>query len=182
MSTLRKIVAPAFALALLIYLFLGPATKIRGQSMQPNFRPDEWLITERLSLFFRQPRYNEIVVLAMPESETSMIKRVVGLPGDTLEVQQGHVFVNGNEVASPYDTAPRWRVFVGGNEVKAPSRFGESYSSYGPVTLAEDSYFVLGDNRDNSKDSRAFGPVPRRLIKGRVWVRFWPLTRFAVFE
>ena len=181
-SALKKIGLPAITLALLIHLFLGQVTIVHGQSMQPNIRPDEWLIMEKLSLYFRQPRHNEIVVLAMPESETLMVKRVVGLPGDTLEIQQGHVLVNGSDVAPAYDTAPRWRVFVGGNEVEAPSRFGESHSSYGPITLADDSYFVLGDNRDNSNDSRILGPVPRDLIKGRVWVRFWPLTRFTVFE
>ena len=151
---------------------------VRGQSMQPNFRPDEWLIMEKLSLAFRKPRLNEIVVLAMPASETLMIKRVIGLPGDTIEIQQGHVIINGSEVAPPYDTAPRWRVIVGGDEVNAPSRFGESHSFYGPVTLADNSYFVLGDNRDNSNDSRAYGPVPRDLIKGRVWVRYWPADAF----
>ena len=144
MSTLCKIVAPAITLALLIHLFLGQAMMVRGQSMQPNFRPDEWLIMEKLSLAFRKPRLNEIVVLAMPASETLMIKRVIGLPGDTIEIQQGHVIINGSEVAPPYDTAPRWRVIVGGNEVNAPSRFGESHSFYGPVTLADNSYFVLG--------------------------------------
>ncbi len=181
-SALKKIGLPAVVLALLVHLFLVQATKVRGQSMQPNIRPDERLIMEKVSLYFRKPRHNEIVVLAMPASAALIVKRVVGLPGDTLEIQQGHVFVNGSEVAPAYDTAPRWRVFVGGNEVEAPSRYGESHSSYGPITLADDSYFVLGDNRDNSNDSRAFGPVPRDLIKGRVWVRFWPLTRFTVFE
>ena len=181
-SALRKFGLPAVVLALLVHLFLVQATAVDGQSMQPNIRPGERLILEKVSLYFREPRLNEVVVLQMPGSKALMIKRVVGLPGDTLEVQQGHVFVNGSEVAPPYDTAPRWRVFVGGNEVKAPSRFGESHSSYGPITLADDSYFVLGDNRDNSKDSRAFGPVPRDLIKGRVWVRFWPQTRFTIFE
>ena len=182
LSTLRNTVLSAITLVLLVHLFLGQATVVRGQSMQPNIRPDERLIMERLSFYFRKPRHNEIVILAMPESAALMVKRVVGLPGDTLVIQEGHVFLNGNEVAPAYDTAPRWRVFVGGNEVKAPSRFGESHSSYGPITLAEDSYFVLGDNRDNSKDSRFFGPVPRKVIKGRVWMRFWPLARFAVFE
>lgn len=179
---LLYVVAPVIVLALLIFLFLFQFTTVRGQSMQPNFRPNDRLILEKASLYFQALHHHDIVALAAPGSKALALKRVVGLPGDTVEIQEGHVFVNGSEVASPYDIAPRWRVLVGGKEVKAPSRFGESHSSYGPVTLAEDRYFVLGDNRDNSKDSRAYGPVHGAFILGRVWMRFWPPDRFALFE
>ncbi len=158
-----QIVLPAVTLALLIHLFLAQATIVYGQSMQPNFRPMERLVMEKFTYYFRGPQHNEIVVLDMPDQNALMIKRVVGLPGDTVEIRQGQVFVNGNEL-------------------KAPARHGDSHDSYGPVTLAEDTFFVLGDNRDNSNDSRAFGPAPRDVIKGRVWVRYWPLTRFTVFH
>lgn len=182
LKEIAQIVLPAITLALLIHLFLAQATIVYGQSMQPNFRPMERLVMEKVTYYFRGPQHNEIVVLDMPESNALMIKRVVGLPGDTVEIRQGQVFVNGIELAPPLDEAPSWRVVVDGNEVKAPTRNGDSHSFFGPVTLAEDTFFVLGDNRDNSNDSRAFGPAPREFIKGRVWVRYWPLTRFTVFH
>ncbi len=182
LKEIAQIVLPAITLALLIHLFLAQATIVYGQSMQPNFRPMERLVMEKVTYYFRGPQHNEIVVLDMPDSNALMIKRVVGLPGDTVEIRQGQVFVNGIELAPPLDEAPSWRVVVDGNEVKAPTRNADSHSFFGPVTLAEDTFFVLGDNRDNSNDSRAFGPAPREFIKGRVWVRYWPLTRLTVFH
>ena len=170
------------ALAALIRFYLVHATVVDGQSMQPNLKPAERLIVERLSYYFRQPRHNDVVMLEKPDSPAAMIKRIVGLPGETIEIKEGHVFVDEREVAPPYDIAPRWRIFVEGDEVKAPTKFGDSHSTYGPVTLAEDMYFVLGDNRDNSNDSRAFGPVHRNTIKGRVWMRYWPLARMTIFN
>lgn len=182
MPVLRNIIIPAAVLLLLFHFFVGQATTVRGQSMQPGFRPEDRLVVEKVSLYWREPHYNEVVVLSVSESEGLIIKRVVGMPGDMVEIQRGHIFINGSEVAPPYDIAPRWRVLVGGNEVNAPSRFGESHSFYGPITLADGLYFVLGDNRDNSIDSRSFGPVPRNTIKGRVLLRYWPPHRFAVFR
>lgn len=182
LKEIAQIVLPAITLALLIHLFLAQATIVYGQSMQPNFRPMERLVMEKVTYYFRGPQHNEIVVLEMPDSNALMIKRVVGLPGDTVEIRQGQVFVNGIELAPPLDVAPGWRVAVDENEDKAPTRNGDSPSYFGPVTLAENTFFVLGDNRDNSNDSRAFGPAQREFIKGRVWVRYWPLTRFTVFH
>ncbi len=178
-----QIVLPAIFLAALIHLFLAQATIVRGQSMQPNLRPEERLIMEKLSYYFHAPRHNEIVVLDMPESPALIIKRVVGLPGETVEIQQGHLLVDGRDVVAPPDAiAPRWRALVGGDDGRPPSNYGDSISNYGPITLADDVFFVLGDNRDNSNDSRAFGPVHRDLIKGRIWVRYWPLTRLTIFR
>ena len=177
-----QIVVPAVTLALLIHFYLAQATIVHGQSMQPSFRPAERLVLEKLSYYFREPRRNEIVVLDLPESKALIIKRIVGLPGETVEIQQGQVSVDGRIVAPPHDITPRSQVVVDGDEVKAPPRYGDVPSVYGPITLETDSYFVLGDNRDNSNDSRAFGPVHRDFIKGRVWVRYWPLTRLFIFR
>ncbi len=182
LKEIAQIVLPAITLALLIHLFLAQATIVYGQSMQPNFRPLERLVMEKVTYYFRGPQHNEIIVLDMPDSNALMIKRVVGLPGDTVEIRQGQVFVNGEELTPPHDIAPRWRILIDENEVKPPTSHDDSHSFYGPVTLAEDTFFVLGDNLNNSNDSRAFGPAPREFIKGRVWVRYWPLTRFTVFH
>lgn len=108
---------------MLTHFFVGQVTTVRGHNMQPGFRPDDHLVVKKVSLYWRDPHHNEIVVLSVPESEGLIIKRVVGLPGNTVEIQRGQIFINGREVAPPYDIAPRWRVLVGGNEVDAPSRF-----------------------------------------------------------
>lgn len=184
-STLKEIlqiVLPAIFLAALIHLFLAQATIVRGQSMQPNLRPEERLIMEKLSYYFQAPRHNEIVVLDMPESRALIIKRVVGLPGETVEIHQGRLLVDGREVVPMEVVEQDLQAHTAGeNDRPAPS-FGDFHADYGPVTLAEDVFFVLGDNRDNSNDSRTFGPVHRDYIRGRIWVRYWPLTRVTIFR
>ncbi len=179
-----QIVFPAIFLAAFIHLFLAQATIVRGQSMQPNLLPEERLIMEKLSYHFHAPRHNEIIVLDMPGSPALIIKRVVGLPGQTVEIQQGRLLVDGREVASP----DREAIQLGIQDLPAAEdgRLAPGLvtfrSNYGPVTLAEDAFFVLGDNRVNSNDSRSFGPVHRDYIRGRIWVRYWPLTRFTIFR
>ena len=186
-STLKEIaqiVLPAIFLAALIHLFLAQATIVRGQSMQPNLKPQERLIMEKLSYYFHAPRHNEIIVLDLPESPALIIKRVVGLPGETVEIQQGRILVDGREVAPQEPAAAQTgSVDLPAAENAWPAAGLETVrSDYGPVTLAEDAFFVLGDNRDNSNDSRSFGPVHRDFIRGRIWVRYWPLTRFTIFR
>lgn len=181
LKELVQVVVPAIALALLIHLYVAQATIVRGQSMLPNLRPAERLIMEKLTYYFQGPRHNEIVVLDLPDSPNLMIKRVVGLPGDTVAIRGGRVFLNGSEAAPLAQDGARWPTAGDGEEATAPSRFSDSHASFGPLTLTEDSYFVLGDNRENSNDSRAFGPVPSAVIKGRVWLRYWPLSRLTVF-
>jgi len=184
-STLKEvfqIVLPAIFLAALIHLFLAQATIVRGQSMQPNLRPEERLIMEKLSYHFQAPRHNEIVVLDMPESQALIIKRVVGVPGETVEIHQGRLLVDGREAVPTVVVKEDLQALTDGEGGRPAPSFGDFRSDYGPVTLAEDVFFVLGDNRDNSNDSRTFGPVHRDYIRGRIWVRYWPLTRFTIFR
>ena len=177
-----QIILPALFLAALIHLFLAQATIVRGQSMQPNLQPAERLIMEKVSYYFHDPRHNEIVVLDLPESSALIIKRVVGLPGQTVEILQGQILIDGREISSSYAGSSRRRALAGANDAKTTSGYGDDATSLAPITLADDLFFVLGDNRDNSNDSRTFGPVHRDMIKGRIWVRYWPLTKFTIFR
>ena len=182
LKEILQVVLPAIFLAALIHLFLAQATIVRGQSMQPNLRPEERLIMEKFSYYFHAPRPNEIIVLEMPGSPALIIKRVVGLPGQTVEIQQGRLLVDGREVAFQKAPQPGLKAHSAGEDDQPTVTSGTFNSNFGPVTLAEDAFFVLGDNRDNSNDSRSFGPIQRDYIKGRIWVRYWPLTRFTVFR
>lgn len=182
LKEILQIVLPAIFLAALIHLFLAQATIVRGQSMQPNLRPEERLIMEKLSYYFHAPRHNEIIVLDMPGSPALIIKRVVGLPGETVEIRQGRILVDGREMASTKAIQTRSAALPADDDRNPGPGSGEFLSDYGPVTLAEDLFFVLGDNRQNSNDSRTFGPVHRDYVKGRIWVRYWPLTRFTIFR
>lgn len=157
-----QIVVPAVLLALVVHLFLAQATVVFGQSMEPNLEPQQRLIVDKLSYRLHPPQRNDIVVIDLPYMEELLVKRIVALPGEVVEIREGIIYVNGNAVAEPFphDT----------------SAFDMDAVTLGPL-----SYFVLGDNRSNSNDSRAFGPVVREQILGRVWLRYWPLHEIVLF-
>lgn len=158
-----QVIVPAIFLALAIHIFLAQATIVYGQSMQPNLQPAERLVIEKFSYYFEEPQRNDIVVLDMPQMSELLIKRVVALPGEQVEIRRGTVLINGQAITQPF-------VQIQGG------------ATYGPITLGPGSYFVMGDNRGNSNDSRVFGPVSRNVIAGRAWIRYWPVNRFAVFK
>jgi signal peptidase I len=157
-----QILAPALVLALVVHLFLAQATVVFGQSMEPNLHAQQRLIVDKLSYRLHAPQRNDIVVVDLPEMDEMLVKRIVGLPGETVEVRRGIVFVNGVAQPEPYphDLTPY---------------------DMAPIMLGPLSYFVMGDNRGNSNDSRAFGPIKRDEIVGRVWLRYWPLREFVIF-
>jgi signal peptidase I len=137
--------------------------------MEPNFYDHEYLIIDELTYRFRDPHRGEIVVFKYPRDPGQyFIKRVVGLPGETMEVTSGTVIV--------YNTQHPNGLVLEENYLE------ESTTGKIQVTLAQDEYFVLGDNRDSSLDSRSFGPVTRGGIIGRVWIRGLPLSRIGTFE
>ena len=157
-----QIIAPALVLALIVHLFLAQATIVFGQSMEPNLHQNERLIVDKLSYRVRAPERGDIVVVDLPEMEEMLVKRIVALPSELVEIHRGVVYVNGAPINEPFahDTI----------EYDMPR-----------LTLGPLSYFVLGDNRGNSNDSRSFGPVHRDQILGRVWLRYWPLDHATLF-
>ncbi len=158
-----QVVVPALLLALAIHIFLAQATVVYGQSMQPNLQPTERLVIEKVSYYFGTPQRGDIVVVELPQMSELLIKRVVGLPSETVEIRRGVVLIDGEAIDQSFVLLP------GG-------------TTYGPITLGADSYFVMGDNRNNSNDSRAFGPIHRDEISGKAWMRYWPLKRFTLFD
>ncbi|MBC7234334.1 MAG: signal peptidase I [Chloroflexi bacterium] len=158
-SWLRELVEsvlPALVIVLVVNVFLAQATRVEGQSMEPNLHNHQRLIIEKVTYRFRPPQRGDIIVLRRPyRSSEPLIKRVIGLPGDTVEVKEGKVFVNGQPLEEPYLDQPTWGTMP-------------------PTVVQEEHVFVLGDNRRASNDSRAFGTVPYSDIIGRAWLRYWP--------
>ncbi len=178
-------------LALLIFLVLHISVQnfqVQGPSMQPTLTEGAYVLVNKLvymrihpkqlagflpfvdveeeqTLFaFHPPRRGEVIIFRYPRDITrDFVKRVVGLPGDTVELKGGQLFVNNVAVEEPYITRPDTR-------------------SVAPTVVPEDSYYVLGDNRRVSNDSRDWGPVPTDNIVGRAWVSFWPLDRWQALK
>jgi signal peptidase I len=155
-------IAPAFVIALLINLFLAQSTYVYGQSMEPNLHTDQRLIVEKVSYRIHAPRRGDIVVLDLETSDVPLIKRVIGLPGETVEIRENQVFIDGISLDEAYlsDVVQR---------------------DYGPHTVAIGHVFVMGDNRGASNDSRYFGAVPIDRIVGRAWLSYWPLEDVRLF-
>ena len=150
-------VIPALLIALLINVFVGQATRVDGQSMEPNLHTDQRLVVEKVSYRFHGPRRFDIVVLKLPDQgEELLIKRVVGLPGETVEIKNGHVYINDEVLDEPFTSE------------ETRSR------RYEKITVPPLHVFVLGDNRNRSNDSRSFGPIPIGNIVGRAWLSYWP--------
>lgn len=142
--------------------------------MEPNFHDHEYLIIDEISYRFNDPRRGDIIVFRYPKNpQEYFIKRVIGLPGETVEIKDGEVIVYNDR----YDE---------GAVLEEPylPEGTKTYSNYikNRVALEDDEYFVLGDNRNSSKDSRTFGPVNESFITGRVMLRGWPFNKFGVFK
>ena len=160
MRFLREVletVLPALLIALLINVFVGQATRVEGQSMEPSLHTDQRLVVEKVTYRFHGPQRFDVVVLRLPsQGEELLIKRVIGLPGETVTFKGGRVYINGEQLDEPFTV----------DETRA----GRSST----VTVPPLHVFVLGDNRDRSNDSRSFGPVPIDNVVGRAWLSYWP--------
>lgn len=161
---LAETVVPAVIIALVINLFLAQATQVLGQSMEPNLHSSQRVVVEKVTYqFFHGPRRGDIVVIDLPGQTDMLIKRVMGLPGESIEVRGGEVYINGERVEE------EWAVRLGGG-------------NYGPTAIPPLHVFVMGDNRGASNDSRNFGPVLVDYVVGRAWFSYWPLEYVGFVE
>lgn len=156
-------------LAFLLRAFVLQPFIVEGASMEPNFTDKEYIIIDKLSYRYREPKRGEVIVLHPPVAETqNYIKRVVGLPGENVRVQEGIVYINGTPLDEPYLDS----------NIKRDSRFDTNTN----LTLGSDEYFVMGDNRNHSSDSREWGKLPKTNIEGRTWLVVLPLDKFQVVQ
>ncbi len=153
----------------LIITYIGQRTKVDGHSMEPTLSDGDNLIVDKLSYRFRDPeRYDIIVFPYKYQENTYYIKRIIGLPGETVQVKNGEVYINGELLGETY-----------GAESMTNSGIAEE-----PITLGENEYFVLGDNRNHSSDSRdpSVGILTRDDLIGRAWVRIFPFNKIGVIR
>jgi signal peptidase I len=165
-----QVVAISLAIIIPIRYFLIQPFYVRGASMEPNFYDHEYLIIDEVSYRIGDPERGDIIVFKYPsDPKQYFIKRIVGLPNETVEVRDGNVYVYN-------DSYPEGMILE--------EEYLEDVITAGQkkVKLRSDEYYVLGDNRNSSLDSRSFGPVNESYIIGRVWFRGWPVTKIRFFE
>lgn len=154
----------------LVIHFVGQRTQVQGSSMEPKLSNEDNLIVDKISYRFHDPERFDIVVFPFRyEENTFYIKRVIGLPGETVRIdEKGNILINGEILEESY----------GKEVIQSPGR------AYEEIVLADDEYFLMGDNRNNSTDSRdpSVGNVRRDEIVGRAWLRIWPLDQVGFIE
>ena len=176
MKTIKRMIAGIFdflqgivvflALLVMVYLFVMSPQEINGASMEPNFYNGEFILTNKIEYKLRNPKRGEVVIFKSPKNkEIDYIKRIIGLPGDTVKLYKNALYVNGQKLDEPY-LAPGVYIFGG-------SYLAEGYE----VTVPPGTYFVAGDNRPHSSDSREFGPIAKEDFIGHAILRYWPFTK-----
>jgi signal peptidase I len=166
-----EVIVFSFAIFLFVYLLILQPHKIRGASMEPNFPDGEYLLTDKVTYRFREPERGDVIVFEAPGTDSDeFIKRIIALPGENISIKEGKAYINGqllNENYLPQGTYTSTGQFLKeGEEKQVPA----------------DNYFVLGDNRGASSDSRQWGFVSKGRITGRAWVVYWPPSSAGVIK
>ncbi len=178
MDTLKKVwrvfleviqnITLALSIFVIIYLFFFRPHQVNGMSMYPNFHNRDYILSEKISYRFREPKRGDVVIFKAPPSEScaaiecEYIKRIVALPGERVEIREGAIYIDGQKLEEPYLPAA------------TKTRSGTFLKENEPYQIPEGYYLLLGDNRDGSRDSRDFGPIKKEAIVGRAWLRYWP--------
>ena len=153
----------AIGIFFFVYLLIMRTHKISGVSMSPNYPDSEYLLTEKVSYYKNSPKRGDVVVFTPPVSTDDYIKRIIGLPGENVSIKDGKIYINSELLKEDYLV----------NDVYTQSgsflQEGQSYK------VADGEFFVMGDNRAHSYDSRSFGPIKKKVISGKAWVIYWPV-------
>lgn len=159
---LVKYLAIALIIVFPIRVFVAQPFVVKGESMHPTFESGNYLIIDEITYKFREPHRGEVIVFKFPnDPKRFFIKRVIGLPGETLVFTKSSLTIKNKE-------------FPGGFVLKEPYIASQDFQRSNTITLEKGEYFVMGDNRSQSSDSRFWGPLTEDFIIGRAWVRLWP--------
>lgn len=165
-TELIEFIAIVFAILMAIRVFAAEPHKVSGSSMVPNFHDGDYIITNKLATRLSEPKRGEVVILQDPlDINKVFIKRVIGLPGETLKILSGAVYINNQLLEELY--LPTGLRTSGENFLKDGDE----------ITVPDGNYFVMGDNRNNSSDSREWGLLKKNLIIGQAFLRYWPLDK-----
>jgi len=160
-----KVLIISVAIVLPIRAYVAQPFIVSGSSMEPNFHDGEYLVIDELSYQFRKPERGEVIVFRFPLNPREFfIKRIIGLPGETIQIENSKIIIDGSLLSEPY----------------LPATFETAPDT--KVTLLENQYFVLGDNRGHSSDSRVWGVLERSKMMGRALLRLWPLSRIGIIN
>lgn len=166
-----KVVIISLAIIIPIRYFLVQPFFVNGASMEDSFHDGDYILIDEISYRFREPARGDIIVFRYPNDRTQFfVKRVIGLPNETVEIKDNKVIIYNEERPRGFDLKEDY--LTRGQETKGTLK----------VPLDNNEYFVLGDNRLHSSDSRYWGPVNQSLITGRVFARAWPVSKAALFE
>lgn len=170
-SFLREL-AEVVVLAVILYIGISFAVQtvhVEGLSMFATLDDNDYLIADKIDYRLHAPQRGDIIILRPPtDNSKDFIKRVIALPGERLLIRDGTVYINGHRLIEPY-LPEAWTVFANWPQNGSPDG----------TVIPKDQYFVMGDNRNKSQDSRTFGPIGRDRIDGRAWFRIWPLSHFG---
>lgn len=168
---LIEFVAIAAAILIVIRFFIAEPHKVSGSSMVPNFHDGDYIITNKLATTLSEPKRGEVIILHNPRNQDQVfIKRIVGLPSERISIVDSTVYINNQPLPEGY--LPKG--------LKTP---GEAFLSEGEeITIPAGQYFVVGDNRPGSSDSREWGTIPKDLIVGAAFLRYWPPQKFTLIR
>lgn len=171
LAELIEFVAIVGVIVLVIHYLIAEPHLVSGNSMVPNFHDGDYIITNKLATRFAELQRGEVIILQYPRDPNKVfIKRIIGMPGERLKIMDNVVYINGQLLSEPYlpkDTVTQVRGFMADGE---------------EITIPEGQYFVMGDNREGSSDSREWGPEKKELIIGQAIFRYWPINKISIIS
>ncbi|OGY26862.1 MAG: signal peptidase I [Candidatus Woykebacteria bacterium RBG_16_43_9] len=169
-------VVAAAAIFVVVYLFLLQPHQVRGASMEPNFKDGEYILTDKISYRFSDPKRGDVVIFKAPTNpDVDFIKRIIAIPGEKVEIKNNNIIITNDENPKGFTLSEPY-------EIMEPIAGGSHLREGKIVEVPKDSYLVFGDNRTHSFDSREWGSLTKKSIIGKAWIRYWPLSKISLIK